>query len=517
MHRLKSPLSTLALTAALSASLALGGCNKKEINAKGEKIETLAISKTVALQALRLMGLETSGASNLVWASRTGKRGNYIFTDIGPKDNDDKGLTVGTLELKNVRMDGDIAVFDQISFNNMKAVNKKDIVSLKNFTLSNPSPALANAFGELFNGNEDAFEDIEGGISFSAIAFTGFEATGKDGELSLASLKAGETDDGMGMFSLNGLKMDVREKKQSVQISLGSIDVKGINVDKYKGILSLALDKDDDNKNAAALKKIMASMNPYAPDFKSFALKDFHVNADGLRVDLDSIVGKTDRRDGKVYMEQIMSPLTITPPMKSKNKDIRKLKESFDTLGYDTLEITMQQYSVLDAKTDSMIVKDSYIALKDGFKLSFDYDMVGYKAYLESALENGDKTEINPMAVLGMMNKLKVNSARIALKDDSIVDRAFKLAAKEQGSTPAALKRQAITGLQIISMMAKDNGQQKLADNLRKSLEIWLDEGGTLVVNMAPAKPVVIGSIAEKSMQGDFDVNTLGITITHEK
>ena len=519
MQMLSSSLSKLALATALSTTLILGGCGKKNAAPEVASVKTRAVSDANAMQALTLMGLNESGSGELSWASRTGDKGNYVFTNVVPKNKDDKDASFGSLELKGVHMDGEQAVFDQITLNDFKAVDEDEtIVTFKTLSLTEPSPALAAAFADALGGNDDAFDDIEGDISFTAINFTGLKVVDEEGTVNLDSVNFGKSKDGTGVFSINNLNMDMTDDGTHIKMNLGSMDITGVNIDKYKGIFEAAVKNGKDGKTIddEAMKKLMGAMDPYNPDFKDFSLKNFHVDADGLVVNLDSMKGNATRKGDKITMTQTMSPLTITPSKTSKDKGMKKFNEALDTLGYESLEFTMTQNSVLNAKTDSMIIKDSYIAMKDGFKLSFDYDMVGYKAYMQEALALSGKAESNPMAMLGMLDKLQVKKLRIALKDDSIVDRSFKFAAKEQGGTPADLKQKAKMGLAFLPMMAKDEGQQKIATDLSAALGAWLDNGGSLVINMDPKEPVVIGNIAKGSMSGAFDLGTLGLTITQE-
>ena len=521
MQMLSSSLSKLALATALSTTLMLGGCGKKNAAPEVAAVKTRAVSDANAMQALTLMGLNESGSGELEWASRSGDKGNYVFTNVVPKGEDRKEGNLGTLELKGVHMDGEQAVFDQIILSDFKALDDDEtVVTFKTLSLTEPSPALAAAFADALGGNDDAFDDIEGNISFTAINFTGLKVVDEEGTVNLDSVNFGKSKDGTGVFSINDFNMDMTDDGTHIKMNLGSMDVTGVNIDKYKGIFEAGLKEglsgDKSGLDEDALKKIMGAMDPYNPDFKDFSLKNFHIDADGLVVNLDSMKGNATRKGDKITMTQTMSPLTITPSKTSKDKGMKKFAEALDTLGYEKLEFTMTQNSVLNAKTDSMIIKDSYIAMKDGFKLSFDYDMVGYKAYMQEALALSGKAESNPMAMLGMLDKLQVKKMRIALKDDSIVDRAFKFAAKEQGGTPADLKQKAKMGLAFLPMMAKDESQQKIAGDLSAALGAWLDKGGSLVINMDPKEPVVIGNIAKGSMTGAFDLGTLGLTITQE-
>ncbi len=527
MGNFKSSVSTLVLSAVVFSTLTLGGCNKKDkggdvkTSAKIEKLIKRNISDAQAQTALVYMGLDKSGAHALTWSARVGNKGNYTFTNVAPEDADGGLAKLGGMEIKGLRMQGKQAVFDHISFTGFKADDDGTIVSLKAFALSQPTAGLAQAFAELFKGDEDAFDDIDGDFGFSALSFTGLGVENKDGILHLDGLETGKTKDGSGMFALHGFDMKSTRGDDNITLNLGEINVQGVNLEKYENILPTIFNNGNTDIGEETLQNMLASINPYDPDFKSMSLKDFHMNAGGLRIDLDSVLAKAEKKGGKIVMRQTMSPLTITPPKDSKDKDISKFADGLKTMGYDALVLTVEQNSILDEKTDSMKVSDSYIKLKDGFKLSFDYNMVGYKAYMQEAAAKsvGENKELhaNPMAIIGMMNKLKVNSMRIELEDNSVVDRAFKLAADQQGGTPKALKAQAKMGLMLLPMAAKDKAQQKAADQLSKALGSWLEDGGSLILDLNPAEPIVMGDVIQGPMSKKFDVEKLGMTISHEK
>jgi len=516
MRNLRSSVSALTLGAILSTSLILGGCGEKNKSetVKIEKVKPRKVNTEEAEKALKLMALNESGSGDVAWSARAGTGGNYTFSDFANDSKDgDKGA-FSSFEIKGVHMEDEAPAFDQMVFNDFAGTDDDGSkITIANITLTEPSPALAAAITRSFNGDDDAFDNIEGDVSFKALSFSGLKVDDKDGIVSLATLKMGKSKDDAGYFTLSDLDMDMlSDDGKKVIMQLGSIDVTGVNLGKYKGLISAAMDNDGE-VDADKMKQFMGSMNAYDPDFESFSLNNFNMDVLGLKVNLDSLTGKTEKKGGKVIMSQTMSPLTITPPDETKDKDMQKLVEGLTSFGYDKLEFTMEQNSVLDEESDTMVVKDSYIQMKDGFKFSYDYDIVGYKAVAEKVQSLDGGGNANPMVVLGMMDELKFNHLRIALKDDSIIDRSFKFAAEQQGGTPDALRSQAKMGLAFLPMMAKDEGQQKLASDLSAALGTLLDESGTLVIDMRPEEAVDFGALMQGGMGGEIDISALGVTI----
>ena len=156
--------------------------------------------------------------------------------------------------------------------------------------------------------------------------------------------------------------------------------------------------------------------------------------------------------------------------------------------------------------------------MENGFKLNFDYSLSGVKELMgkAAALSASNKAASNPMAAMEMLSSMTVSKARIAFEDKSIIDRSFKFAAKQQGTEESMLKNSAKAGLAFLPMMAKDPAQQALAMEASQALNSFLDNSGTLVIEMNPAAPVDMGAITSGAQQGVFDVSTLGLSIRAE-
>ncbi len=517
MRKFTISVSTLTLSAAIASSLMFAGCKDKGSNKSSSEVSLVqkrSVSNELAGKALKAMALNESGSSDMSWDTRSGSGGNYAFSNVtfASTEGGGKQASIGKLELRGVRMENEHPIFDQIVFNNVSIDDARTKLALKKFMLNEPSPALAQAFAEAFSGNTDAFEDMDGDIGFSAISFSGFKMDNEQGHMALTLAEMSKAKDATGFFRLKDFDMDLTDNGETVKMKLGAIDVKGVNIDKYKGVFSAIKDENEDE----ALKTLITAMSPYDPNFKSYSFEGINIDAAGITFNLDSMIGRAEKKKDTVVMVGNMTPLTVMPSTGKPNRQTKEFIKALNTLGYEKLEFTMSQTSILNEKLDSMKSSDSYIALADGFKLSYDYDISGYKEYVRQAAEMGVKKNKNPMAALGMMSSLKFNKLRLALRDDTIVERAFKLAAEKQGGTPAALKNQAKLGLAFLPMMAQDEAQQKIAGDLSKSLGDWLEEGGTLVFDFAPTQPVDLGAIMMGSKSGEFDASTLGLKISRE-
>ena len=517
-------LSALALTTMLSGSLILGACGDKNKTKSGstsvkmQKVETRKVSEADATKALTAMNLQNSGSGVFAWADRDGAAGTYTYKNLTITGDDGKTTSADSLELMGVRMEGDLVAFDKIALNGFSGKGDDgEVIAFKGIELIKPTPALSNAFAQALSGNEKAFDNMTGDVGIGGFGLTGFSVTDDDAVVNMDTLKFSEGKDKKGMFALKDLSVKA-SGDEKVDLKLGSITADGINIEKYKPIFAagFAAGKNGEEMGEDAIAKMMSSMNVYDPDYDNFSMNNLTADIDGLKINMDRLSGKTVRKGDKIMITQSMSPLTIRPPADASG-DMAEFKEALDTMGYEELEFTFAQTSEMNEKTDSAVVKDSYIQMKDGFKLSMDYDFTGYKAMMEkmTAMQVGGG-DTDPMAAMGMLSEMKFNNLRLALKDDSIIDRGFKMAAKQQGGSADALKAQAKAGLAFLPMMAQDPGQQKVAGDLSKALGALLEKGGTIVIAANPDKPIDLGAVMQGTMTQSFDISTLGLEISHQ-
>ena len=515
-------VSTLALACAMSASLIMGGCGDKnktkasKSTAQIEKIKIRKVDNAEAEKALSALGFDKSDTGLLNWANREGSQGSYTFKNVTLKDNDEASLNIAEVKLLGVHMQDEQPVFDKVELENLIIHEKNDDAEVKlgKMVVVKPSPALSGALGKLFQGVDDPFENIEGDISFQAVRFSDLNLKSDEGVFTVKSAAMGEETDKTGMLSINGLDFAIKEGTDNIGFKLDSIDITGVDIEKHKNVLAILKNGGNSKASEKAMMNLMNSSNMFEPGFKHMSVKGFDGNFDGLLVTLDSYAANADKKGSKTIMTTKMSPLKIVPSDTIKDRELQEMAKAIKELGYDSLEFTMGGESILDEASDRMKSDNTWFELKDGFRLNYSFDFVGYKEMAEKLKmlsTNGDNA--NPMESLEAINALKVDSLRVEFKDNSIIDRGFKLAASKKGTDPENLKNQAKASLAFLGMMAKDEAQQKLANELGQAVGSLLESGGSLVIEMNPANPVSI----EKFMgSGQPDIAALGLTISHK-
>lgn len=514
MRNLKS-ISTLALATALSATLLLGGCGKKDKAATPkalkniEQVDVRKVSEAQATQALSSACLSNSGDSALSWSSRDGEAGTYTFNDLSIEDAGE-ALKIGSLELVGMHMEGELTAFDKIVFNGINMDVEDVKFSAGKIALIEPSPVLANAFAQTLCGADDAFDNLSGDISFGGLTTTDLKFTADEGTGSLGSMVLGYETDKTGMFSMSDMKMNFDVDGETGQFNIGSIDMTGLNMDKYGEFFAESFKSgfNGTDISQSVVKKLSARMDPYDPDYDHISMKNVNIDIAGMTLDFNSYVADMKTKGGKIIATQEMSPMTIKFSDDASG-DLAEAGAALKEFGYDELVLTMGGTTILDEKTDSMTTEDTYITLKDGFKLSFDMDMNGYSEFMAKYNELSLSDNPDPSTAMDMFATMDINNLTVSFRDDSIIDKSFAFAAKTQGGTVKELKSQATMGMAMMAMFAEDEAQQKLATDAGAALTTLINDGGTLVIRMQPKDGFDMGA----TLEGDIDVAAMGLSI----
>ena len=516
---------TRALSASLilSTALTVGACkgdNKSGMSnspaAKALKVDGVSgkdvenmftdssrkVSSGDAEKALSQLGLGDNNAV-MTWKERSGKAGNYVYTSLTATGDDGQTVNVDKLELSGVRMnDSGAATFDILKAYDVNTTDKDATVNVGKLELSGPSPAMAKAItkaiaeGPAFDGMDSLDLDLDlddENSHFDAINIEDVTVTADEGGGTLKQLAWGEVDGlGRGLFLLEGLDFKVREKgKPAVKIKLGSASARGVDMDAFKDI------KDKQENMARGPQGMMGMFGgskAFAKTFDTMGFKDLDIEVGSLSMRSEGAQGSAKQKGDVTTIQQVLQPLTIKFSEAPEERELKEAYEFFQTLGYDEMVITSSQTSSLNEKTGEVKVENSYIDLKDGFRLSYNLEAGGLT-------DSSDSEEA--------MNNMTISKLDLALEDKSILDRAFKLAAKKQGSSAGLLKMQAKGGLMMMTAMAQNEQQQEMAAQLSKAVNKFIDDGGTLKVGINPATPLKASQLKNIN-PGNTDISKLG-------
>lgn len=519
--RKSSQISSLALSAVLSTGLMLSACSKKDettiksaVSQSALKVDARTVSDSDAEKALTAFALNNSGDGIVKWTSREGEKGNYVFEGLTIQaDGSDGPVSIERLELTGAHMDNDAASFDKAVLNGLSFETDGNTGSMAKLTLVNPSEDLTNLLAAGFNGADESGSDKD--ISFDALDIQTLSFAAEDANMKMGSLylgKNGEGDDATGNMSMRNMVISSSDDDMPVNMTLGSIDVVDFNMAKYKPLVDSM--KDGAMMGESAILQNMQSINSLDPDFKSFSLRDFDADIEGVKIDLDSIEAKSTVKGDTTTVVQDMSPLTITPPAESDDPQMQQFKEALSAMNYDELVFTSHQKSVMNKATDSVKLEDSYIEMKDGFRLSFDFDGSGISEFQKKQMEM--TVSDNPSTAMEMMGALDIRHAGFQLEDKSIIDRAFEFAALQQGGSAGTLKMQAKAATGMMMMMAQDDAQREFLGELSGALGEFIDNGGTLAFDMKPTEGFNLSEVMNGAQSGQIDIESMGLTVSHK-
>ncbi len=476
-----------------------------------------------AEQALDQWGLLRPRKNGWTWGERTGQNGNYIFTRLAMTTKTGGEFTIGKLALSGVRMDGDIANFDQAVIHDLdmqgiepsqksklrKDSNKREIdwdtdrIQARKLVLTYPSANFANGIFAAFSGDMETYEKM------AVIPEYGHQAAY---DIVISSSKntrgikidhwiLGQDIRGEGGMSLAGVKT-YGGFDSNTSLSLASIDIRGVNLKKLKPIFAViaeeasleqkraqeqikkkskAKNKKNDDLTEAQSRAVLAFMNPYIPNYSHISLRDLRTQSDGFQMFLSRIDAVTRLRDGKIYSNLTTSPLTImdTPGANDKGKTQLSLQE----LGFDKIELSLGHEAVMDPALDRIHIKNSYIEMKDGFKLSYNFDGIGLMDFMEEAVMSSiDTQELSDKQMLALITGLGRFKTQITFEDRSILDFGFELAAQSQNKDKADLKKQASALMTLLPMFVEQKELRPIVTEFGTAVQKLIESGGTLVI-----------------------------------
>lgn len=182
--------------------------------------------------------------------------------------------------------------------------------------------------------------------------------------------------------------------------------------------------------------------------------------------------------------------------------------EGLTELGLDHLDMDMGVEWAFDGTTGGASLKELRISESQLFDASLSFDLTGINL---AAL-------IDPATAQGSMLGIGVTGAQFFLKNNGGFDRFLGVAAKEQNTTPEALKQQALGQLtQLESGLPQPDGTVKpLSDRVKgivAAFKAFITSPGTLTVKVQPATPVnamtAFGAMTDPMAAAD----ALGVTV----
>ncbi|WP_417494964.1 hypothetical protein, partial [Maricaulis sp.] len=327
------------------------------------------------------------------------------------------------------------------------------------------------------------------------------------------------TTDTLGRFEFLGLAVEGETEGEPVAVRLDEISVDGLKTSSYSGLMEALAAGADETELSAVY---------YATDpedqmdlFDRAQIRGFDLETPGISATMDEIVMTIDRRRDGFWSHVHMGSLRMVPD--ASDESGAQLASAFGLLGYDDMEVSLESNSVYDPEAGrAYTTGENYIQLHDGLRLDMAQDFGGYHQYLANIRAMSDRLaqtedpDQSAALVLEALGPLSINRIAWRLQDLSLLDRAIKAAAGAQGMTPEELRAQ--SGLMIAAgmMAAPPELPQALVTEAATALTSFVNQGGTLVIEMAPPELLTVADLMAQVESKMFDFAALGLRITAE-
>ncbi len=401
-------------------------------------------------------------------------------------------------------------------------------------------------------------------VVFDTMAMSGISGTNdKGGTFAVEGVAASAADVPVGIWA-DGLTAE--EKKHRVKF--GSLSISGTDLKDKKGEgftlgviamngADIPLDwrydpnvKDHDGDPAAPLK------------FDVFSMSDFKANGQGNVVTVDSVafndanIPTSQKADIKQWMTfassmsingvgvdtggaNIFSTDSISMTMNKPGSDGTYTSQSVidgmvvnlkaipepqtqalsQQLGYDEIRMSLTGDGSYNPETGRAETTNTVLKLKDMFDLSMNYALVGYTADVANALMNVGDTMASGAspnqafaAIIPELSKIKLESLKLALTDQSLTGKLLDMQAVQMGTTGDQLAQGAPM---MIGLGMGGLGMPEFTEMVTQAVGNFLQNKGTLTIEAKPAEPVAVMDVVLKGQANPTVVpGMLGLQIS---
>jgi hypothetical protein len=238
----------------------------------------------------------------------------------------------------------------------------------------------------------------------------------------------------------------------------------------------------------------------------TISLDGFAMNITGLQIDLNGF-DMTSTRDaaGKVT-RSVMAPTTRLGLSTTAGGALTPvLKAGFGAMGYQSIGMSFGGVASWDPATDTAIYSDSFVAMREGFRLDYAVTLGGMSRFMEAAIRMNPTPTSQTAALAAVFDAVSVGPMRLRLADEGILARTTNAISQGAqpggagaGQSPQALREGAAQGLE--TSFIRSNGPEALKPLVAAFAE-WLRVGGQVEINAAPAQPVSGKALRENTAE----------------
>lgn len=207
----------------------------------------------------------------------------------------------------------------------------------------------------------------------------------------------------------------------------------------------------------------------------------------GKKAEIDEIVlhDFDDKNDIPEYLELSVNDIRLDVTPENFGASAAALKN----LGYEEVEVSVNIAYTYDKASKEFELK----------QLKLNADDMG-EATLQLTLE--DVHLDNPMMVMMGMQKLKLKSGKLTFKDDSLLERNLKMAAKQKGKDVDEIVDEGVAILERDIAAAEKRGDDFSADAMEEVIA-FLRDPDEISITASPEHPVSIDTMMRLGMQQD--------------
>ncbi len=190
----------------------------------------------------------------------------------------------------------------------------------------------------------------------------------------------------------------------------------------------------------------------------------------------------------------------------------------FAALGYSVVEGSLDSNGIWNPEDGRMTVDRMALQVKDAGTLDFNLDIAGYTLeFLESLqtmqkkmMEEGED-ENTGLAMLGLMQQITFNSAKIRFDDNSLTGKVLEFVAAQQGMKPSDIANQAKAILPFA--LAQLNNPDFTAETTA-AVSTYLDDPQSIEISANPGTPLPIAMLIAGGMSAPEQLpNQLGVKV----
>ncbi len=437
-------------------------------------------------------------SEGMSWTSVSGEAGNYVFTDLSfPDDN----AVAKRVEVSGLHMiDEDFPYASYLSIEELES----DEFSLNKLVMNLPSAKIIDQiealdeedFDEetsvkLYDQVFDEFMDYTGGGYVEGIKFKESDEAASIGFMGWSKDKA----------KISGLIENIEvtgDENDPFNMTVGHFSIKNLDISPW-GNMS------EKGPMGSVMSGYMSLISPYARGYESISFRDIKLTGkdDDLDMSFDFPKGDiwfTPEKNGVFHLKSNFPKIALNVNLDKIPESDEFPKDMIQEFGWDKSRFNLTSDSRIDQKNDNIKVLHSRFNWEDNLELSTTYDVDGMSGYFKAFEKMGSDMDLESMSMGGafgdprdaekllreMIKDLKVNEFVFGISDKSLLEKSFKLAGHQQGSSAEDMRNGVKASLGLATIGATTDYRREVINDATSALSEFLDSGGTLRLTIKP-------------------------------